>query len=254
MRFVPPWRVAGVDYAVGIPTGTTLQDWQTISMSGVSISGNNLNITGNNVTLNGIDFSLHGGANIIVYGSNDTIENSNLLYGAALASASDFTFVNAVSGSSNLTIKNCVVDGNGSALGSAARGQSTEISMSSGFTGTVTLEYDLFQNFAQHLIEFNANAALVDNYNVIYNGGSAVSGPHLNYLQFGNNGGAASADVEYNTTWQPTRPKAGGEGFQFYSNGSGSVAGTLAYNTMIYGPGGEGRAHVTLPPSMTIIS
>jgi hypothetical protein len=115
MRFVPPWRVAGVDYAVGIPTGTTLQDWQTISMSGVSISGNNLNITGNNVTLNGIDFSLHGGANIIVHGSNDTIENSNLLYGAALASASDFTFLNAVSGSSNLTIKNCVVDGNGSA-------------------------------------------------------------------------------------------------------------------------------------------
>lgn len=161
-----PWRVAGVDYAVGIPTGTTLQDWQTISMSGVSISGNNLNVTGNNVALNGIDFRCMAARISSSMGPNDTIENSNLLYGAALASASDFTFVNAVSGSSNLTIKNCVVDGNGSALGSAARGQSTEISISSGFTGTVTLECDLFQNFAQHLIEFNANAALVDNYNV----------------------------------------------------------------------------------------
>ena len=24
----PPWQVAGVDYAVGVPAGTQLQDWQ----------------------------------------------------------------------------------------------------------------------------------------------------------------------------------------------------------------------------------
>ena len=25
-----PWNVAGVDYAVGVPTGTALKDWETI--------------------------------------------------------------------------------------------------------------------------------------------------------------------------------------------------------------------------------
>ena len=38
----PPWEVAGVDYAVGVPTGTTLKDpTLRISMSGVSVDTTN---------------------------------------------------------------------------------------------------------------------------------------------------------------------------------------------------------------------
>src|SRR6185437_5474685 len=69
-----PWRVAGVDYAVGITPGTTLTDWQSLgSVPGIDISGNTVRCDGtfattpaSSATLNGIDFSLHGGAKIYI--------------------------------------------------------------------------------------------------------------------------------------------------------------------------------------------
>src|SRR6185437_13194389 len=61
----PPWQVAGVDYAVGVPAGTALKD---PAMSGnlppgVTLDAVNhvVNIHGNDVTLNGFDFASHGG-------------------------------------------------------------------------------------------------------------------------------------------------------------------------------------------------
>ena len=81
----PPWEVAGVDYAVGIPSGTTLKDPSTISMAGVSVntSSHVVTVTGNNVTLHGYDFSLNGGWEVYVSGaSNTVIENSKLLVGS----------------------------------------------------------------------------------------------------------------------------------------------------------------------------
>ena len=66
----PAWQVAGVDYAVGVPTNMTLKD-PTVAANlpaGVSIDTTNhvIDITKNNVTLNGFDFSLHGGWGIVI--------------------------------------------------------------------------------------------------------------------------------------------------------------------------------------------
>ena len=36
----PPWMVAGVDYAAGVPAGTTLTDWWNINIPGVSVDKN----------------------------------------------------------------------------------------------------------------------------------------------------------------------------------------------------------------------
>src|SRR5271168_4859360 len=60
-------KIAGVDYYVGIPSGTTLMDWQSISQTGVSVDSSNsvVTIMADNVTLSGIDFSLHGGAQLV---------------------------------------------------------------------------------------------------------------------------------------------------------------------------------------------
>jgi hypothetical protein len=248
----PPWNVAGVDYAVGYPTGTTLKDWQSICTpscpSGVSVNnGNNtVSVSGNNVTLNAIDFSLHGGAGIIVSGNNDTITNSKMLYGATMASNGNFAILNQTGGS-NLTLSYNIMDGNGAVLGTGASGQSSLIAVGGGVSGTLTMEYNRFTNYVQHVIEYNSGQtapSVVYNYNLVDNGGSAFAGPHLNYLQFGTNGNSTSATVDFNTTYQPVTPKAGGEGFQAYSNGTGSVHGNFSYNTMLYGPGGEGRLHL----------
>src|SRR5262249_33906606 len=132
----PPWHVAGVDYAVGVPSGTVLKDWETISQPGVSINTatHTVYITGDNVTLNGIDFSLHGGAQLVILGGNNTtISNCNFFYGSALTSTSSF-LINAVSGS-NVTIEYCTIDGNG-AVQTTSSDQSSLISTGSNFTGT----------------------------------------------------------------------------------------------------------------------
>ena len=44
----PPWKVAGVDYAVGIPAGTVLTDWQNLKGPGISINGNMVRIDNTN--------------------------------------------------------------------------------------------------------------------------------------------------------------------------------------------------------------
>ena len=81
----PPWNVAGVDYATGVPSNVTLQDpWPgfpatTVNSTNFSstfitqcggagnITANAsglLSINGNNLTISGWDFSLHGGINL----------------------------------------------------------------------------------------------------------------------------------------------------------------------------------------------
>ena len=73
----PPWMVAGVDYAVGIPSGTTLKNPLSITDSHISIdtARHLLWVQGNNVTLSGYDFT---GWTVYIQGGsqNTTIQNS----------------------------------------------------------------------------------------------------------------------------------------------------------------------------------
>src|SRR5215471_9473988 len=80
----PPWQVAGVDYAVGIPTGTVLKDPGTINMPGVSVNTSThiVTVTGNNVTLSGYDFSLNGGWGVYITGTGATIQDSYFRVGS----------------------------------------------------------------------------------------------------------------------------------------------------------------------------
>ena len=82
----PPWEVAGVDYAVGVPSGTTLKDWWTLSGPGISVdkvTGVVLVTNTTGVTLDGIDFSLHGGANVAFVNSpGGVVENSKFAVGS----------------------------------------------------------------------------------------------------------------------------------------------------------------------------
>jgi len=105
----PSWMVAGVDYAVGIPQGTVLKDPATIAMAGVTVDKNlhQIIVTASNVTLNAYDFSLAGGWSVITQAANTTISNSNFQIG----SNHNFT-IYGDTGSSNLTVMNCVINGN----------------------------------------------------------------------------------------------------------------------------------------------
>jgi hypothetical protein len=182
----PSWNVAGVDYAVGIQSGITLQDPLTGALpAGVTRDATNhiFTISGNNVVLSGWNFSLEGGWGVQVVGNNDTIENNYFKIGA-----------NAVdpinSGGSDIntvTILNNVIDGSG-----------IKPSLNVGLIwlldqGTSTIEYNLIENayttaIQESITGSNGSASQVGQiiqYNVIANTGLGytVDGSHGDFVQ-----------------------------------------------------------------------
>ena len=131
-----PWKVAGVDYSVGYPSGTVLKDPATISMAGVSVSPGQVLITGDNITLDGYDFSLNGGYGVFIAGTahNTTITNSNFKVGSQHQAP-------IVWEGQNLTVTNNVLDGNNdTSVGPAG--------LIEGFSpsGTLTVKYNWLKN------------------------------------------------------------------------------------------------------------
>ncbi len=74
----PKWDVAGVDYYVGVPTGTVLKD-PAAAPDGCSYDDSALTLQckGDGLIVSGYDFSLHGGTKIKISGSNNTITKNN---------------------------------------------------------------------------------------------------------------------------------------------------------------------------------
>jgi hypothetical protein len=231
-RNPPPWKVAGVDYAVGVPSTTPLTDWQLLSGPGITVKATamppyvRVDDTSNAV-ISGVDFSLHGGANLFFVNSpNPTVTNSK--FGGPNLSKITAYVIFADSNSPNFTVSYNTVDGGGAGSGSSLVGAAGG--------GTTTLTYNWLKNFPQHVLEIQTNNvpySVVYKYNLIEQGAQSP-GAHLNYLQFGTNSNSSSSvDVEYNTSYQ-TRQASAGEGYQFYSNGSGLIQNvTMAYNVMI---------------------
>jgi hypothetical protein len=225
----PPWKVAGVDYAVGYPASTVLTDWKNIptgGSTGVSFFGAAGNIirVDNKTTkiFDGVDFSLHNGALLYIVNSPGTIV-SNCKFGGSNYSKISAGIISTDIKSPGLTVRNCVIDGGGGGSGS------TLIFQRGG--GEVVLKYNWLKNFPQHVIEILEGNTTVDyQFNLIEDGGKR-EGAHLNYLQLG--GGPATAIVQFNTSKQSLQV-AGGEGYQFYFNGGGNMTSPVcAYNTMI---------------------
>ena len=216
----PPWMVAGVDYAVGVPAGTTLMDWQNLHGPGISIVGNMVRIDNTSgVHIDGVDFSLHGGAFLLFVNSPGGIVTNSKFQATTPTS-----LIDTDSNSPGLTVEYCTLIGgaDGSGLISAA--------------GNVVIEYNWMKDFPQHAVELGDSTNLTYRYNLIENGGT-VAGAHLNYLQETGKGITNSIDIEFNTTYE-TPSAASGEGFQFDINDTSGNSGTLAnptfaYNTMI---------------------
>ena len=140
-----PWEVAGVDYAVGVPSGTVLQNPSTISMAGVSVNTSTHTVTvfGNNVTLNGYDFSLNGGWQVYISGaSNTVIENCNFSVGS-----NNLVPIQSSSSASNLTVQDCTFNGGG-----ASATESAQIYFLG--SGTFVSEYNLFENVPSDAMGF----------------------------------------------------------------------------------------------------
>lgn len=188
-----PWKVAGVDYAVGIPTGTTLVDPATVSCAGGSgcagcpsgVSCNSTNhewtVSGANVTLTSWDFSLEGGWQVIPNANNLTITKCNFKIGANAN-----PIINQIGGS-GLTLTYSVLDANGLA-DSLNNGI---ITLGSYLGQSATVEYNLIKNANQDSIDYGFTNVI--KYNVIANTGQSVGG-HNDWVQKGN-GGSVGATI-----------------------------------------------------------
>ena len=219
----PSWNVAGVDYAVGIPSGTVLKDPSTISMPGVSVdlADHVINVSGSNVTLNGYDFSGDGGWEVSVNsGSNITIENCNFAVGS-----NDNSPIYVTSAASNVTIIDNIINGAGS-------GSGAQMLIAGDGAGTTTIEYNLIENAWGEDIVLSSDVGgenWVVQYNVIENAGEGFnSGAHGDWIQTYNAPGANTNSFECNfNTFVQDIPIAEGrtQGISAFSANSGSNAG-----------------------------
>ena len=234
-----PWNVAGIDYYVGVPSGTVLQDPSTISMANVSVDTTDhlINVNGPNVTLNGYDFSLDGGWQVDVTNTdatNVTIENSNFKVGSNNLVSIEATYGGFI------TVLDNTFDNGGSSGGSAAYA----IQVGTG----ALIEYNRFTDMAQDGIGI-APGNPAGNYTIQYNlfdslGWNSVS-HNEDILVFGSS--PTSLVVDFNTWYQPT-----GEGLattnSFIRIGDEGAGNTVnnpvtAYNTIIL-PAADQSAYV----------
>jgi hypothetical protein len=231
----PPWNVAGVDYAVGVPSTATLNDWQCLSGPGITVNTTAMPPyvrvdNTSNAVISGVDFSLHGGASLFFVNCPNPTVISSIFAGKNLTKLYGTAVIYADGDSPGLTVSYNTINGAGAGTGGTL--------VAAAGAGTTTLTYNWLKHFPQHVLEILVQSApysVVYKYNLIERGGMQA-GDHLNYLQIEANPNSSSVDVEYNTsyqTWQAT----GGEGYQFTSGGSNLVQSvTLAYNVMIAAP------------------
>ena len=136
----PPWMVAGVDYAVGVPSGTALQNPLTINTPGVSAdtARHLIWVQGNNITLSGYDFT--GWTVYVTSGSqNTTIQNSYFGLGSGLY---------ADPSSVNVTVRYNHFNDLGDTSGTSSL-------MTLSGTGSKIVQYNWLENTPQHFLELN---------------------------------------------------------------------------------------------------
>ena len=223
----PSWEVAGVDYAVGVPSGTVLKDPSLISMAGVSVNATNhkIIVTGNGITLNGYNFGLGSGWEVIVQGVNDTIENSKFL--VVTNQGSSGTVLDVTSAASNFNLLDNEIDGNNVAV-TPQVGSTVSIASS----GTLLLRYNYFHNSGGDMVDLNRSVnpeTDIIQYNLFANIG--VNTAHADTIQWYNTQIAAGSDIGFNTVYQNVnQPGPGNGGLVPLSEGAQATMAGLTVN------------------------
>lgn len=247
----PSWKVAGVDYPVGISAGTILKNPAIINLPGVTTNAaaHEVHIRADNVTLSGYDFAGEGGWTVYIDGgANAKIENSNFLVGS---NHRDPIFVSAAA--SDVSIRGNVIDGAG--LLNYKIGQGL---IEGDGLGNVTIEYNWIKNaYSENIVWGNNSPGAAQNvviqYNLVQNAGlGGNQGAHGDWIQLVNSPGADTNSVQVNyNTWMQTVPYAKGhtQGLSLYSANNGSNAGgvqieTVRNNVFIVTPGRPDGAYV----------
>lgn len=225
----PPCYVAGVDYNVGVPAGTVLKNPATLSNNpniSLNTGSHQVRANGSGYTIDAIDFAADGGWQLILYGSNITVQNSNFSVGS-----NGNAMINGNVGGQNNTVKYSSLNGN-------ARTDNLDNANIFMSGGTTTVMYCILENSASDLMYVGGSGSAVQTLllknNLIYNAGQ-VAGSHPDWLQLG--GGTYTVDIEYNTWYQTAATVGPGTQGIFADSGNNNakVVGTnvISNNTIV---------------------
>jgi hypothetical protein len=224
----PPWQVAGVNYAVGVPSGAALQNPTAISVPGVSVNAASQTVTvsGSGVTLSGYDFAGWSVA-IAPSASNTTITNSNFAIGSNNAVP-----INAATGSGNLTVKNNTFDG-----GSTTNGAAWALINYNG-SGTFNAQYNSFKNAPEDAIDLNTGKMTANITNNLFENLGTSPGAHPDPVQFvGVN--STNSTITGNTIVQSST--SGMQGIQIQAQNGSTLSNTTVANNTIVAHGSTGQ-------------
>jgi hypothetical protein len=226
----PKWDVAGVDYYVGVPTGTFLKD-PVAAPDGCSYDDSVLTLQckGDGLVVSGYDFSLHGGTKIKISGSNNTITNNKF---AQAPNCRDPLIHFTIEDGGSLNVSQNSFDGGGGAC--------TDFKFSNvifglyGDKSKLTMQYNYFYGTPQNVINNtgpkSGSAALVMRYNLF-----DAHGYQGHVVQF-NGGNFTGSAVNFNTYNNPYRTGAESVTQPFHIESQLTAAidkTTVAYNTLI---------------------
>jgi hypothetical protein len=224
----PPWNVAGVDYGVGVPTGTSLQDVRSASLpTGCTYASPTVTCASGTPTLNAMDFSLGNGTRLRVTGGSVTVTNSKFVLGSNSA-AFNHNAVTA-SGNANLTFRSNEFDGAHVVM---VAQQDSMVQLNN--SGTSTFEYNRFHAVGGDVVDAQSGTRVDDfRYNVFDDNGMDTNNPgdptnlgHSDTIQHDMGAGSAlnSADWGFNTVYTAynTTEQEGGLGLLAYQNGPGA--------------------------------
>jgi hypothetical protein len=201
-----PWNMPGVDYYVGIPSGTVLLD-PTITgnlPAGATLSGSTVTITGCNVTLNGFDFTLHNtvlAINVSGSGCVTTVESSK--FQANRTAAQTIARLGNLGTNASFVFQFNEYDGLAPVGGSGSGfnvNDPIEADWSS--AGTVTLMYNDFYDFDSKIIQLcgtSPASTFIEKCNLFADFGSRSTGCAHGEAEYTYSGGTIAYTGEYNT-------------------------------------------------------
>ena len=181
----PPWNVAGVDYPVGIPSGTVLKDPTTAALpSGCSYSSNVVTCSGSgNLTVDGYDFGLHNCVFLDIYSYTGTIliQNNNFEMGSSAACQTNYGLIDveATTSGSSLIVQNNVFNDNAPTYPTAPN---------------YLFVWDVGRTTGASLYQYNAFLASIGRPIETTSGGDCVA--QYNYFEGLNYGSEAHGEIE----------------------------------------------------------
>jgi hypothetical protein len=217
----PPWRVAGVDYAVGVSPGTALKVPTASNLpEGVSLQkGPALYVGGNDVTLSGYDLTRV--TVMIMDGAKGTVTISNC------AATAGVNIRSTVGATANLVVQNCSLDGGG--LAADPDFQLIKVWC------PLTVKYSVIKRAPGGIY---ARAPLTVLYSLLE--GFGINGGHANAIYvIGRNNPADSTRISYNTIYSGAArteeyPVTGlGAAIAFFGDGGSFYSSTVANNTIV---------------------